>query len=406
MKTIIEKQRETQVSLQCDVLVAGGGVAGIAAALSAARAGADVLLVEKQCMLGGLATLGLITYYLPLCDGEGHQVSFGISEELLRLSIKHGAETQYPKPWLENGTFEERKKTRFTVRFNPHLFAVEAERLLRKEGVRILYDTLLCDTIVDNGKITHVVMENKSFRSAIAVKSVVDCTGDADLCLLSGTKTAEFAQKNILASWYYYVDKNPGYELRNLGYADIPDEQKAEGGKGAEMIVQRRFTGLDAMDTSEMICISHDTMLADVIKKRETDPTHTPVLLPTIPQVRMTRRIDGVRTLSNKEVHTHIDDSIGMIGDWRRRGPVHEIPFTALYGNEIQNLITAGRNISVNDALWDISRVIPACAVTGEAAGLAAAMTDNFAKLDVSVLQKRLVENGVVLHESDLDNKQ
>ena len=95
-----------------------------------------------------------------------------------------------------------------------------------------------------------------------------------------------------------------------------------------------------------------------------------------------------------------------MIGDWRRRGPVHEIPFTALYGNEIQNLITTGRNISVNDALWDISRVIPACAVTGEAAGLAAAMTDNFAKLDVSVLQKRLVENGVVLHESDLDNKQ
>ena len=402
MKTIIEKQRETAVTAQCDVLVAGGGIAGIAAALSAARAGADVLLVEKQCMLGGLATLGLITYYLPLCDGEGHQVSFGISEELLRLSIKHGAEEQYPKPWLENGTFEERKATRFTVRYNPHLFAVEAERLLRKEGVRILYDTLLCDTVVENGKITHVVIENKSFRSAIAVKSVVDCTGDADLCVLSGAKTAEFAQKNILASWYYYVNKN-GYDLQHLGCADIPDEQKQAGKEGVKPIVDRRFTGLDAVENSEMLCVAHDTMLSDVLKHRATDPAHTPVTMPMVPLVRMTRRIEGATVLSNKDVHTYVENSIGMIGDWTRRGPVHEIPFTALYGNEVKNLITAGRNISVTDAMWNVTRVIPVCAVTGEAAGLAAAMTDNFATLDVSELQKRLVNNGVVLHETDLN---
>lgn len=402
MKTIIEKQRETAVTDNCDVLVAGGGIAGIAAALSAARAGADVLLIEKQVMLGGLATLGLITYYLPLCDGEGHQVSFGISEELLRLSIKHGAEEQYPKPWLENGTFEERKATRFTVRYNPHLFAVEAERLLRKEGVRILYDTLLCDTVVEDGKITHVMIENKSFRSAIAVKSVIDCTGDADLCVLAGAKTAEFPQKNILASWYYYMGKN-GYDLQHLGCADIPDEQKQAGKEGVKPIVDRRFTGLDAVENSEMICIAHDTMLSDVLKHRANDPTYTPVTMPMVPLVRMTRRIDGVSVLSNKDAHTYVDNSIGMIGDWTRRGPVHEIPFTALYGNEVKNLITAGRNISVNDAMWNVSRVIPACAVTGEAAGLAAAMTDDFTTLNVSELQKRLVENGVVLHESDLN---
>ena len=87
----------------CDVLIAGGGVAGVAAALSAARAGAKVTLIEREYALGGLATLGLITYYLPLCDGMGRQVSFGLAEELLRLSISQGAEGEYPQEWFENG---------------------------------------------------------------------------------------------------------------------------------------------------------------------------------------------------------------------------------------------------------------------------------------------------------------
>ena len=73
-----------------DVIVAGGGIAGIAAALAAARAGKRVLLLERMFALGGLATLGLVTIYLPLCDGKGHQLSFGLAEELLKLSIREG----------------------------------------------------------------------------------------------------------------------------------------------------------------------------------------------------------------------------------------------------------------------------------------------------------------------------
>lgn len=84
-----------------DIAVCGGGIAGIAAALAAARHGKKVVLLERQYMLGGLATAGLITIYLPLCDGCGKQVSFGIAEELLKMSIKHGAEARYPKNWLD-----------------------------------------------------------------------------------------------------------------------------------------------------------------------------------------------------------------------------------------------------------------------------------------------------------------
>lgn len=99
MEYIKERAKKLSVTGEYDVAVSCGGIAGIAAALSAIRAGASrVLLIEKQFALGGLATLGLVTVYLPLCDGFVHQVSFSIAEELLRLSIRYGFEDRYPKP--------------------------------------------------------------------------------------------------------------------------------------------------------------------------------------------------------------------------------------------------------------------------------------------------------------------
>jgi hypothetical protein len=81
---------------------------------------------------------------------------------------------------------------------------------------------------------------------------------------------------------------------------------------------------------------------------------------------------------------------------------VYELPFRSLYSKEVKNLITAGRCISVDDDMWEISRVIPCCSVMGEAAGLAAAMTDDFTTFDVTTVQKILYERGVKLHESEL----
>ena len=117
-KTVVHSK-----NLTSDVLVAGGGISGISAALAAARAGAKVLLIEKQCLLGGFATLGLITYYLPLCDGNGHQMCYGIAEELLRLSISEGGGHDIPIEWLENGTREERKNHRFNTQCKPRRLA-------------------------------------------------------------------------------------------------------------------------------------------------------------------------------------------------------------------------------------------------------------------------------------------
>lgn len=116
----------------------------------------------------------------------------------------------------------------------------------------------------------------------------------------------------------------------------------------------------------------------------------------------MTRKIVGEYELAHTEMHTYFEDSIGMVSNWKKRGPVYEVPFRTLYNKEMKNLIAAGRCTSVNETLWDVMRVIPCCAVTGQAAGTAAAMADDFSALDVSKLQQKLRDNGVVIHEKDL----
>ena len=399
---LIKESIETSVVKNCDVLVCGGGFGGISAALAAARHGKKVILLEKEYILGGLGTAGIVTIYLPLCDGVGHQVSFGICEELFRLSISMGVEARYPENWLDTDDKSKRtsKDKRFEVQYNPNLFALLAEQLLLDAGVEILYGTYAVAVSKNNCKIEAVIVENKSGRQAISAKSVVDATGDADIAWFAKAPTEKFKQGNILAAWYYYLGQN-GYKLNMLGFSDIPDEQKTEKNQ-VKTLADRRFSGLDGQELSEQTIMSHASTLNDIKKRRVADPTLIPTMLATVPQIRMTSRIDGEYVLDDKEMHMHFDDSIGMVSDWRKRGPIYEVPFRTLYSSKVKNLICAGRCTSVTDAMWDIMRVIPCCAVTGEAAGVAAAMTDDFSSLDVSKLQAVLVKNGVKLHLEDI----
>ena len=148
--------------------------------------------------------------------------------------------------------------------------------------------------------------------------------------------------------------------------------------------------------------LSHMSTYNDIMKKRKDDPELMPVTIATIPQIRMTRKIVGEYELSDKEMHKRFDDSIGMVSDWKKRGPVYEVPYRTLYSRKVKNLICAGRCTSVNETMWDIMRVIPCCAVTGQAAGTAAAITNDFPSLDVNVLQEKLKADGAVLHLTDL----
>lgn len=399
---VIRETLETKVTEYCDVLVCGGGFAGISAALAAARQGKKVILLEKQFILGGLGTSGLVTIYLPLCDGVGKQVSFGIAEELLRLSISMGAEDRYPENWLDSDDISKRtdKDKRFEVQYNPQLFAILAEQLLSKTGVTVLYGSYAVGVSKQEDKIDAVIIENKSGRQALAAKTVVDATGDCDIAYFAGAPTENFKQGNVLAAWYYSMGQK-GYKLNMVGIADIPDDQKNDKNT-VKLLVSKRFSGLDGKELSEMTQLSHSSTLNDIIRHRKTDNTVIPTSIATIPQIRMSRRIVGEYTLHDTEQHKFFADSIGLVSDWRKRGPVYEVPFSTLFSSKVKNLITAGRCTSVTDSMWDIMRVIPCCAVTGEAAGTAAAICDDFTKIDITEYQSILKKNGVVLHEKDL----
>ena len=374
-----------------DIAVCGGGFAGISAALAAAREGIRVILFEREYLLGGLGTAGLVTVYLPLCDGVGHQVSFGIAEELLRLSITYGAEAMYPGNWLDSDGPRGIDHHRFMVQYNPHIFAILAEKLLTESGVDILYGSYVVGAEVEDGRVTALQVENKSGRRVYPIRAVVDATGDADIAHFAGAPTAVFGRGNILAGWYYYTDEG-GCKLQMLGAAD-----NFQGPPTGE-----RYGGLDGVEISDMVRASHEMTLRHYLGKREADPKATLSTIASIPQLRMTRRIAGEYEMTEGDDHAYFEDSVGMVGNWKRRGPIYEIPFRALYRKEVKNLIVAGRCISADDLLWDAMRVIPCCAVTGQAAGTAAALTDDFSALDVSLLQKRLRAGGVRLHVEEI----
>ena len=399
---IIFEQMETPIMYECDVLVCGGGIAGIAAALAAARCGKKVILTEKQYMLGGLATAGLVTIYLPLCDGKGHQVSYGIAEELFRLSISMGAEDSYPENWLDcdDPKLRTEKDKRFLVQYNAQLFAMLAEQLLFQENVEILYGSYAVAVDKTEDKINAVIIENKSGRQGICAKSIVDATGDGDIVHFVGLPTEIYDIGNSLAAWYY-SHGTQGYKLNMLGFCDVPDERQAEASK-VQLHAGKTFSGLDGKDLSECMQLSHAAILNHIKRQHKEGKDVIPVTVATIPQIRMSRKLVGEYVMSETDRFKHVDDSIGMVSDWRQRGPIYEVPFQCLYNKQVKNLIVAGRNVSVDTPMWDIMRVIPCCAVTGQAAGTAAAMTDDFRKIDVCELQQILTQNKVVLHMSDM----
>ena len=399
---MIEETLNTAVKEECDVLVCGGGIAGVAAALSAARLNKKVILCEKEYILGGLATAGLVAVYLPICDGTGRQVSFGLAEELLKLSVSRKVyQGAGYDDWIKNPDSVKNEKTaRYEVVFNPNLFAIDMEQLLLKSGVKILYGTVAVNAYKKDGFVNYVVFENKSGRFAIAPKGVVDATGDCDIAKFLSLPCELNVDKNPLASWYYNFT-NGKVNLNTLGVCDNSDEKQQNGVK-VQSLSGRRFSGIDGEELSEMTQLSHKSLLNDYIKRCETDPDYDVTTIATIPQIRMTRRLLGQYVLRESDNHKEFSDSLGLISDWRKRGPVFEIPLGSLYNEQIKNFAAAGRCMSAAGAMWDIARVIPCCAVTGQAAGTALAVCPDLTKIDIAKLQQTLKQNGVVLHEKDL----
>lgn len=384
-KYLIERAKRVPIAGTYDVVVVGGGIAGVAAALAAARNGASVSLLEKAGALGGLATLGNVAVYLPLCDGMGHKVIGGLGEELLKLSAGDGV-SEFPACWKRGGDKQERLRTRYEYVFNPASFLISLEGLVLAGGVNLRYDTRFCDVAKKARGIEAVLIEDKTGRRALRCRTVVDASGDADVCARGGEETVSVRTAGV-AGWFYYYE-GTGVLLNCLSLD--PDG--------------RTYAGEKAEDVTRYLVDTRQATLGRIraLKRRHPGRPVHPVVLPTLPGFRMTRRLKGRYVLTEADEKRCFDDAIGMTGDWRKRRPIYSIPFRCLIGRKLDNLIAAGRCISSTRGAWDVTRAIPACAVTGEAAGTAAALAcrrtgGSFGALCVEDLQARLRKQKVLL---------
>jgi flavin-dependent dehydrogenase len=186
-----------------DIIVSGGGVAGAAAALAAARAGKKVMLIEKTTLLGGLATIGLINYFVPMCNGNGTKIIKGMAEEFFRLSIKNGYHT-IPEVWQDGKTpADPLNSPRYTTRYSAQIFALELTKLLDDAGVTLRFDSIVSDAIMENGVCQGIIVESKSGKEYFPAKVFIDTTGDADLLARADIPTIQ--GKNYLTYIGYTV---------------------------------------------------------------------------------------------------------------------------------------------------------------------------------------------------------
>jgi hypothetical protein len=177
---------------------------------------------------------------------------------------------------------------------------------------------------------------------------------------------------------------------------DTPDSEE-----NTDLTYDRRFSGLDTAELSEMTEISHATLLNNFLARRENIPDLLPVTIATTPEIRMTRRLVGNYEQDSSEEFCDYPDSGGIFPNWKKAGPIYALPLSALYGDDINNLLVAGRCLSGSEAMWDITRVIPVCAVSGEAAGVAAALCSDISQVNIKEVRACLMDRGVLLNCKD-----
>lgn len=395
---VIEPAKEIPVFHETDVVVVGGGPAGFAAAVAAAKTGAKVALVERYGSLGGLFTNGMVLIMLASCrndDGKWSLVTRGVCEEFMLRAGKYGKDFSS----LPTNTCPDRH---WMPTVDPECAKVLMDEMIAEQKVEMFFHSWGVDVIQDGSKVLGVIFESKEGRKAILAKQVVDCTGDADMLFKAGGDYRQITSSmTTVFRWGNMDTIKPSPEGRRAKLVEHGNEGNPDAYWGGGTM--NTANALSIRDLTRFEISERRQNWERMMKMRATPGWEKVYTTNSASQigVRGTRLVDAEFVIGRKEIANGFDtkDVIGWCG---HDGPHAAFPicYRQLVPKKVDNLLCAGRCLGTGDTI-DTFRLICPCFVTGEAAGTAAALAATTGvrprDLDVTRLQRTLEKNHVYI---------
>jgi hypothetical protein len=417
------------VAATADLVVVGGGPAGIATAVAAARNGLSVTLLERYPYLGGLASGGMVLVLDDMCNGNEISVR-GICAELIERMERLGLAVTPPeadrrsdaamwRKWSRWGVFDftshaKPQPINYSAAFDPDGFKRVANQLVEESKVNLRLHSWFSHAIVADGKIEGVICDSKEGRHAVLGKVVVDATGDLDVAAAAG---APFIVGKYMITTVFRLGNVDTVEAERFEYEE-PEAFKALD-KEAKRVIggswdkwwlktplpgvvwcncphMPEYDGLKVDDLTRADFEGRNRIAALVDFVREKLPGFANCFVVDVaPQlgIRQTRLLDGAYVVTKEDVaeRRHFSDSVA-------RGRDYYYPYRSMLPRKVGQLLVAGRHYSATSSAQKMSREIPPCMAMGEAAGVAAALAleagTTVDKVDVQRLQARLRAQG------------